>query len=412
MLKKIGDLFFKNLGLKILALIISVILWYVVLNINDPTVSKSFSCAVSVENADYLTNQGKTYEIVNGSTAYFNVKAPRSIMKNLASSDFKAVADMENLQNMSYVPIEVTATRYTSQVEIIRRTERLEIETEDLMSGQYIIMPDSRGVPAEGCIVGGLSVSPNVLKVSGPASVVQSISKVSAVIDVQDVATNISDRVIPTLMDEEYNVIDTTKLTLNLSSVIVRADILNTKEVALVVNAAGEPREGYKMVNLSYEPKSCFVMGDSASLNSLQTIVIPEDVLDVTDATSDIHTVVDISAYLPEGVSLVNAADKNVAVDIEIEAAVSRNFRIPTANITVNGASSNMEAIFPEEEIQVSITGLREDLDLLNPQDITGSIDVSGFAPGEHKANLVLDLDEEKYSLTDAVSVEFLLRRT
>ena len=213
-------------------------------------------------------------------------------------------------------------------------------------------------------------------------------------------------------MDEEYNVIDTTKLTLNLSSVIVRADILNTKEVALVVNASGEPREGYKMVNLSYEPKSCFVMGDSASLNSLQTIVIPEDVLDVTDATSDIHTVVDISAYLPEGVALVNAADKNVAVDIEIEAAVSRNFRIPTANITVNGASSNMEAIFPEEEIQVSITGLREDLDLLNPQDITGSIDVSGFAPGEHKANLVLDLDEEKYSLTDAVSVEFLLRRT
>lgn len=411
MLKKIGNLLFKNLGLKIAALVISIILWYVVLNINDPAVSKSFSCPVTVENADVLTNMGKTYEIVDGSTAYFNVKAPRSIMKSISAADFKAYADMENLQDMSYIPIEVVSTRYTAQVEIMKKNENMEIETEDLMSGQYIITAEQLGTPTDGFVVGSLSVSPNVLKVSGPASVVQSISKVVATIDVGGVATNISDSVIPTLLDEDGNTIDATRLTSNLSTVIVRADILNTREVPVTADYTGEPADGYSVISVTCRPDTVRIMGDSTSLNSVQSIAIPKTVLDATGIREDIETVVDISPYLPEGLTLVNASDKNVTVNIDVEAMMTRNVRVPTANITVNGGAEGMEAVFAESAVSVPITGFHDDLVLLNGNNITGSIDISGFAAGEHKANLTLDLDPERFKVNEAVSVEFTLRR-
>lgn len=412
MLKKIADLFFKNIGLKILALIISIILWYVVLNINDPEISKSFNCAVTVENAESLNDLGKTYEIVDGSTAYFNVRAPRSIIANLSSSDFKAVADMENLTDMSKIPIEVTATRYASQIEIMKRTENLVIETEDLMRAQYIIAADAVGEPAEGTVISSLSVSPNVLKLSGPASVVSTIDKVIATIHVDGVASAISDSVIPTLYDKEGNVVDTTKLVSNLSSVIVRAEILNVKEVPLTYETSGQPAEGYFQTGISVEPETIRIMGESADLNSISSIAIPTEVLNVEGATGNIDTTVDISAYLPDGVSLTENADKNIKVKIDIESAVTKRFRIPTANITVNGGSPGVEAVFAENEIVVEIEGLSEDLDNLRSADITGSIDISGFSTGDHKAALTLDLDEEKYRLAENVSVEFNLRRT
>lgn len=319
MLKKIGNVLFRNLGLKIAALAAAVILWFVIVNINDPEITRNYSCAVTIENADALAEQGKTYEIVDGSTAYFNVRAKRSIMRNLSESDFRAIADMTNVQDYSTVPINVIATRYSGQIEITKITKYLEITTEDLQSGQYIITAEQSGTPADGYTVGGLVVSPNVLKVSGPASVVSQIDKVVATINVDNLAADISDSVIPVLYDSKGNVIDKTRLELNLTSVIVRADLYSIKEVGMTVEASGEPAEGYEVTEVLCEPEKVKVMGDTALLNTVSQITIPSEVLDVTDAEDDVSVTVDISAYLPDGVTLVDTAEKDIHIAAVIE---------------------------------------------------------------------------------------------
>lgn len=319
MLKKIGNVLFRNIGLKIAAVIASILLWFVIVNINDPEITRNFSCAVTIENADYLTEQGKTFEIVDGSTAYFNVRAKRSIMKNLSESDFRAVADMTNVQDYSLVPINVTATRYSGQLEITKITKYLEIMTEDMQSGQYIIAAEYSGTPAKGYVVGSLTVSPNVLKVSGPASIISQIDKVVATINVDNIAADISDSVIPQLYNSQGEVIDTTRLTLNLTSVIVRAEIYSIKEVGMTVETSGEPAEGYEVTDVILSPETVTVMGDTATLNALSQITIPAEVLDVTDAEEDVTVSIDITAYLPEGVTLVDSDEKDVMIAAIIE---------------------------------------------------------------------------------------------
>lgn len=318
-MKKVGEVLFRNLGLKIAALIAAVILWFVIVNINDPEINRNFTCAVTIENADALAEQGKTYEIVDGSTAYFNVRAPRSVMKNLSESDFRAVADMKSTQDYRLVPINVTSTRYSGQLSITKVTKYLEIATEDLQTGQYIITPEQAGTPAKGYTVSSLQVSPNVLKVSGPASLISEIDRVVATIHVDNIASDISDSVIPVLYDKKGRAIDTTRLTMNLTSVIVRAELDSVKEVGLSVSSTGTPAEGFEVTNIMYHPETIAVKGDTAVLNAITQITIPPEVLDVTDLTEDLSVTVDISAYLPSGVTLVDTADKDIDLVAVIE---------------------------------------------------------------------------------------------
>ena len=319
MLKKIGNVLFHNLGLKIAALIASIILWFVIININDPEITRNFSCAVTVENQEVLAEQGKTFEIVDGNTAYFTVSAKRSIMKNLSESDFRAIADMTNLQDSSKVPINVTALRYNGQLDITKITKYMDITTEDLQSGQYIISPEYHGSPEKGYVVQNLTVTPNVLKVSGPESIVSQIDRVVASVNVSNITSSISDSVIPQLYDKNGEAMDTTRLNLNLSSVVVRAEISSVKEVGLTVESSGTPAEGYEVTDIMYSPDQIEVMGDTAALNTLTTITIPSEVLDVTDATEDVSVVIDITAYLPDGISLVDTKQKDINLVAVIE---------------------------------------------------------------------------------------------
>ena len=67
------------------------------------------------------------------------------------------------------------------------------------------------------------------MKVSGPASVVNQIDTVVATINVDGMSTDITDRVTPVFYDAQGEVVDTTKLTLSVSTVNISAQILRRR---------------------------------------------------------------------------------------------------------------------------------------------------------------------------------------
>ena len=73
----------RNLDLKILAIVFAVILWLIVVNIDDPVKSDTFSgIEVQILNAEELEKQGLCYEVLDG-TDIVNVKitARRSVIE-------------------------------------------------------------------------------------------------------------------------------------------------------------------------------------------------------------------------------------------------------------------------------------------------------------------------------------------
>lgn len=111
----------------------------------------------------------------------------------------------------------------------------MELSLEDLMSRRFMISADTSGKVAAGYALGEVSVTnPNVLNVSGPASIVKKVDKVVATIDVDGMSSNLTDNVIPVLYDSDGNEVDTTQLKLSNTTVTISAKILSVKEVPLV----------------------------------------------------------------------------------------------------------------------------------------------------------------------------------
>ena len=65
MVRRVWKVITNNFGLKLLAALFAVILWLAVVNIDDPKISQRFSASVVIENAKYLTEQGKYFEVLN-----------------------------------------------------------------------------------------------------------------------------------------------------------------------------------------------------------------------------------------------------------------------------------------------------------------------------------------------------------
>ena len=386
MANKILKTLVNNIGYKILAVVFAFILWLVVYNIDDPNKTVRFTTNVMLENESAITYMSKCYEVLNGTnTITFSVTAKRSVINKLEDTDFIATADMNrmimNSDNKSAkVPIEVISRRSNSSLKYNGKNQYLEISLDDLVSRRFMINADTTGQVADGYALGEVTVTnPNVLNVTGPATIVDKIDSVVATIDVEGMSMNLSDNVLPVFYDADGNEIDTTRLKYNNTTVTIAAKILRVKEIPLSFTTTGTPSGDYRVVEITSDPENIRIKGASSVLNPIMSLAIPAEVLNVSGARDDLTTTIDITEYLPDGVELVDAADATVTVTVRIEAYQSKTFTIDTKDITVNGLGDGYELAFEQNSVTVTISGLQNDLNRLSSADLASAIDVSGM---------------------------------
>ena len=401
MLQKFGKKVMNNFGLKILAVLFAVVLWIVVVNIDDPSNSKPYTTSVSLENKSYITSMGKWADYLDGkNTITFSVYAKRSVHNTLTNANFTATADAQKIEydektGTYRVPVVVTCNRNSSSINITK---------------QFPIKTNTTGTVASGCALGDVEITDaNVMKVSGPASVVNQIDTVVATINVDGMSTDITDRVTPVFYDAQGEVVDTTKLTLSVSTVNISAQILNTKDVELEFLTTGTPADGYQAGNITYTPQKERIKGEAAILNTINKITIPEEVLDLTDASSDIEKTVDISTYLPSGTALVISSDSKIDVTVVVEAVKTKTLQIPVTNLQVIGLDSDEKVQYEEDNIALTVSGRSSVIDALDEKTISGSIDLTDLKLGAHNVLITFELDEDTVSYADtyaAVTIE------
>ena len=398
----------NNLGFKILAVFFAFTLWLFVYNLDDPIKTKTLTINVNMENRENLDNMGKYYEVLEGSNKVsFSVTAVRSILDKLDESDFTATANMDQIVieqdgAIGTIPIEIKCTSNANESAIkLRATNKtLRLGLEDLMIKQFVVSAKASGEVAEGYALGSVQVTaPNVLKVSGPKSIVETIASAVATIDVSGMSEEwTSYRPVPVLYDKDGKEVDTTRLTLSNSTVNVSAEILNTKEVEIVVKPVGTPAEGYTVTSIKSKPSKILLKGSKSLLNTINAIEIPEDLISVAGKAEDVKATVDVSEYIPDGVSLVDPEGASVEITVEIGKIKEKVFSINTENIIITGLSTQSKLEFELASVAVHVSGLEEDIASLSNESLSGSIDVTHLPIGIYEVELVLDLDESKYS--------------
>ncbi|MBR4027934.1 MAG: hypothetical protein IKJ01_10410 [Lachnospiraceae bacterium] len=400
----------QNLGFKILAVIFAFTLWLIVYNIDDPTVTRKYTINVTVENLAYLEKLNKYHEVIEGTNKVtFSATANRSILDKIDESDFIATANMEHIaidevEEIGRIPIDISCSRYSSSVKLSDAVRYYKVSLEDLRKKQFVVTPEVNGTVAEGYALGEVSVvAPNVLEISGPASIVQNISNVKATINVNDMYMNLTNNVVPELYDKEGKEIDTTRLKISNDTVMVSAKILKIKEVPITIKTTGAPAENYVVASLSSNPTTVQLKGSTATLNSISAIEIPADVVNIEGAVDDITAAIDIIEYLPEGVEVVDKHQATIDITVVIEAIKSKVFSILTKDIQVTGLSNEAEISFVHSSVGATILGRESDINALAGTVLKGNIDVTDLGVGTHQLHLMLDIDNAKYAYEDVI---------
>lgn len=408
MVNKILKALSKNLGFKILAVMFAFTLWVTVYNLDDPTKTKTFTVNVTVTNKEVLEELGKYYEIQDGmSKVTFSVTSPRSILDKLDESDFVAEANLQKLAInqdglTGTMPIEIycTANVTGNSIKISSSDKNLVVSLDDLMTKQFVVQANAVGEVAEGYALGKVEVTaPNVLKVSGPKSIVSQIDSVVATVDVGGMSDpSTSYRATPILLDGNGNEIDTTRLTLSNATVNVEASILNVKEVELFVTPSGTVAEGYVITEISINPATILLKGNKTILNGISAIQIPSQILSVEGLDRDVTQKVDVTEFIPEGLELVLSEQAAVEITVSVNKIKEKSFTIQTSDIEVTGLATHSTLEYALSSVAVNVTGLEADINALTNDMLGGRIDVTELGVGTHEVEVHFDLDENKYS--------------
>lgn len=374
----------NNLGLKVLALLFAIFLWWIVVNIDDPIHTKTYTVEVTVTNPEVITNAGKSYQIIdNTKNVTVTVKARRKVLDEIKKKDISATADLREMQDSS-VPIRISVMGFDGEYESVSANpQNIQVSVENTQKKTFPITTVASGSPRDGYVVGSMMASPKTVDISGPESLVSKISKVVAKVDVSEMAADASVQVKLAYYDAADNVIDKTLLTSNCDNqgVSVSVDIWKTKELALKFDTSAiEPAEGYAFAGIEVEPQAVEVAGNPEILRELTSIMIDKKALKKTEMNASEEVIVDITEYLPEGISLVDTDAANVVVRIILEKAGTKTLRLPTGSITVENASEKLQLAYDVLEVELTFTGASENLEKLTSDTITASIDLKNYS--------------------------------
>lgn len=386
MAKKLSDINDRyNIWVKVLAVVISVLIWLVVVNVSDPVTSTTFSgVPVEIINGEVLTSQGKIYEMASADTVTVTVSAKRSILDSISKDYLKAVADMNDLdEKTGTIRLKVESNKYNEKIESMKaKEETITVEIDNLLKRQLAITTSVTGTPADGYVIGDVTMDQNIVRLSGPEKIVSQISKVVAEVSVDGMSSNVSTTVDLKMYDSNGEQISNTGISKNISSVAIVTEILATKEVGIKVYTSGEVAEGYGMTgNITVSPATVVIAGKAKVLKSINDITIPSSDLSVADATETVNATFDLSNYLQESVRFAEPdQDTTVNVSVEILAKEEQKTEITRTMIALQNMPEGFKGTFRlDEAIPVTLIGMPEAMAKLEEEPMTVCIDVASY---------------------------------
>lgn len=383
----------NNLGLKIASLVLAIIVWLIVVNVGDPVTTKVFKgVPVVVLHEEFLTEEGKVYQVLEDTNVVnITVRARRSVLKSIKETDFSVTADMRELVFMESVRIAVTCEKYEDKIDAIYQNhDTMLVAIEENETREFTVEFEAEGTPAEGYTVGKCNMKPEKIAVSGPKSVVSKVDRIVARVNVDGASDIIEEaEVIPVLYDADGNGISDSQLTLSSNNCMVSVPIWSTKSVAVEVLTSGQVAKGYSYDKISCYPSAIVITGEDDILKNVTKIVVPENVVDITGATSDVEKKINIKSYLPEGIYLVDESSAKITVTVGVSSQVSEEYAIGVDKIGLVNAPEDYKVSFGDlTEFTVVLRGTRSELEQISDASIKCTMNLSGYGPGSHQVPL------------------------
>lgn len=423
--RKITD----NIPLKIMSVAIAVVLWLIVVNIDNPIGTNYYTINdVELINKEYVESSDTIGKMCmpeqNQDSVKIAITTSKKIRDKIKVTDISAVADLQQAVSLDtnpvMVPITVTCSvPGVSSNDIKVTPQNLSVNLDEKETQEFVVNV-SRGdtKPGKDYEVGSLTANPEKVRITGPKTLVNKIDKVNATIELdgntqdftQDVNLTIIDKNQEALSDSEMNSLRIE----NNAKVVVTARLWKIRQgVGISASYVGTPADGYEVGSVKTVPDTISVAGSTEGLESLtennNVITIPADSIDISGESQDVEKKISLNKLLPDNVKLTSDSSEDVWVTVNILPVGSKEFDIPTKNIEVKNKPDDLQVTFETAQIELRIKSDTKNMDDLDAQkDIKLSIDLDGKKEGNYEVPVKIVLPDG-YETVEDVTTEVVI---
>jgi YbbR domain-containing protein len=307
MMNRIQSIFRHNLPAKILALLGAVVLWFFVMNDQNPSVNSTFTVPV------YTINGPDGYTVkLNPRDVTVKVKAPRASFTATKPDDFKAYVDLEDaVEGTNKLKVRTVVPQGFEVVDI--SDEIIEVTMEALVEKQLAVNVQVTGNTGAHSALDKIIPEKDSVKVTGPRTNVERVNRVVGYINLANNTSDFTMKVTLTPIDVDGNIVDS--VSLSTQEIDVTAKILSgvdKKVVSIKPAYSGVPAQNFEVSVVSAQPDKVEITGKTEVLEKLSEIFT--DTVVVDGANADI--IKDVNLVLPDGII---SPSQKVKVKIQIK---------------------------------------------------------------------------------------------
>ena len=381
----------NNWGLKLIAILFALILWFAVINIDDPVVSETFkNVPVQIMNTEVLTDAGMTYEVLDNTSVIesITVYGPRTLVESLSENDIIAKADFNDITVANTVAVNVSVdNRNSSKITNIRSSlDSVKLNIEEAKTKQLVINATTTGKLASGYIVGGIELDQNRIRISGPKSVVSKISSAKVNVDVSDSSSDVATYGTVRLYDKEGTEIISDLIVKGTEKVHISVNVVPTKYVPVKYQLVGQVAEGYAVVEdaVTCDVMTVLIAGETEALRDVKELFITGDELNITELKAEKEFKIMLKNYLPDNIILGDKEyDGKATIKVPVEEVVTEVVEILKEDLTINNMPEGISVTMIDvpDYTELEVTGTVSKVRQVMVQKVTGVIDMNKVLP-------------------------------
>ena len=399
-----------NWVLKLTSVVIAVALWVVIYLVTDPAATKRmYNVPVTFVNTEVLTSKDQVYQVLENTDVVrtLTIDSTSSVINDLRESDINVEADFSKMKMDGTIELKIYSNRHNENIVFTPSTKELKLLVEDRIDRYVSLGAQVMGEPAEGYMVASAVPDLNRITVSGAESIVNSISKAMAVVDVADAKSDIFSYADIVLYDGEGKEIDKKKLSMSAKTVSTPVVIYATKTVPIRYEAMGMAAEGFVITGEeTSEVMELKIAGKENVLAAISEIVVEGEELLIEGAAEDVVVTVDLDDYLPAGtIRADRQGNGQVAVTLHIAPIIEKEFTLRMGQVQLENVPEGYTAahVLRSAEYKVVVMGSEHLFEEFDVSGIQATFDVGAWMEAEK----IRDVDgETSYWIMPAYEAE------
>jgi len=396
---------------KILYIIISVfaavMLWFYVVGVERPEKEDTIAGIPVTFKGEDIIAEDNALVVTSSKKITVSLQVRGSFVDiaslNTQKSSITATVDLSQITTpgVHRLAYDVRLPSTNNEVTLLERTPYyIEVRIEKIRSRAIEVRVDtSQMTVAEDYIAEEPVVEPHELTINGPEDKVNKIIYAEVVWDRTDMTSTTQRTLEYKLYDADDREVDMEGLTASSGSVTVTVAIQKTREVPLAVEIIHGGGAAEENTVYTISPEFITIKGEPDEVDAINVITVGSvNLAEVSPSGKFTFPIVNI----PNGViNLSGERECNVSVEVK-DLAVRL---IPCENIIAINKPEGYTAEMITKEIQVSIRGRQEDVDMVQEHNIRVVVDLSGVPPETDRLIIPAKVNIDGFSNVGAVGI-------